>query len=41
MLPGPPPIGLNDQEIIAVIAWLQSLGSTPTVTLETTFEWSE
>ena len=31
-----PPIGLSDQEIIAVIAYLQSLGGTPTVTLETT-----
>ncbi len=33
-----PPIGLTDQEIIAVIAWLQSMGGTPTVTLETTFD---
>jgi mono/diheme cytochrome c family protein len=31
-----PPIGLTDQEILAVIASLQSLGGTPTVTLETT-----
>lgn len=31
-----PPIGLNDQEIVAVIAYLQSLGGTPSVTLETT-----
>lgn len=31
-----PPIGLTDQEILAVIAYLQSLGGTPTVTLETT-----
>ena len=31
-----PPIGLNDQEIIAVLAYLQSLGGTPDVTLETT-----
>src|SRR6187431_320492 len=30
-----PPIGLNDQEILCVIAWLQSLGGTPTVTLQT------
>jgi mono/diheme cytochrome c family protein len=29
-----PPIGLNDQEILAVIAYLQSLGGKPTVTLE-------
>ena len=31
-----PPIGLEDDEIIAVLAFLQSLGGTPTVTLETT-----
>jgi mono/diheme cytochrome c family protein len=31
-----PPIGLNDQEILAVLAYLQSLGGTPTITLETT-----
>ena len=31
-----PPIGLNEQEIIAVLAYLQSLGGTPDVTLETT-----
>jgi mono/diheme cytochrome c family protein len=31
-----PPIGLNDQEILAVIAYLQSLGGTPSVTLATT-----
>ncbi|HVS15180.1 MAG TPA: cytochrome c [Thermoanaerobaculia bacterium] len=30
-----PPIGLTDPEIRAVIAWLQSLGGTPTVTMET------
>jgi len=30
-----PPIGLNDQEIVCVIAFLQSLGGTPDVTLET------
>ena len=36
-----PPIALNDQEIIAVIAWLQSLGSTPTVNLESTFETAQ
>ena len=29
-----PPIGLSDQEILAVIAYLQSLGSKPTVTME-------
>lgn len=30
-----PPIGLNDQEILAVIAYLQTLGGTATVTLDT------
>jgi cytochrome c5 len=30
-----PPIGLSDQEILCVIAYLQTLGGTPTVTLET------
>jgi hypothetical protein len=30
-----PPIGLNDQEILCVIAALQSLGGTPTVTMQT------
>lgn len=30
-----PPIGLTDQEILAVIAYLQTFGGTPTVTLET------
>jgi mono/diheme cytochrome c family protein len=30
-----PPIDLTDQEILAVIAYLQSLGGTPTVTLST------
>jgi hypothetical protein len=29
------PIGLTDQEILCVIAYLQSLGGTPTVTLQT------
>ena len=31
-----PPIGLTDQEILTVLAYLQSLGGTPTVTPETT-----
>jgi len=31
-----PPIGLTDQEILAVIAALQTLGGTPTVTMQTT-----
>jgi mono/diheme cytochrome c family protein len=30
-----PPIGLTDKEILTVIAWLQSLGGTPTVTMTT------
>lgn len=30
-----PPIGLTDDEILAVIAYLQSLGGTPTVTMQT------
>jgi hypothetical protein len=31
-----PPIGLTDQEILCVIAYLQTLGGTATVTLQTT-----
>jgi len=34
-----PPIDLSDDEILAVIAYLQSLGGTPTVTLATELEW--
>lgn len=34
-----PPIGLTDQEILAVIAALQSLGGTPTVTMKTTHRY--
>ena len=30
-----PPIGLTDQEILCVIAYLQSLGGQPTVTMQT------
>ena len=30
-----PPLGLTDQEILCVIAALQALGGTPTVTLQT------
>ena len=30
-----PPISLSDDEIKAVIAWLQNLGGTPSVTLDT------
>jgi mono/diheme cytochrome c family protein len=35
-----PPIGLNDQEILCVIAYLQSLGGTPTVTLQTKLKYN-
>src|SRR6266542_6699931 len=35
-----PPIGLTDQEILAVIAYLQSLGGTPTVTLQTKHQYN-
>lgn len=34
-----PPISLNDQEILTVLAYLQSLGGTPTVTMDAQFEW--
>ena len=34
-----PPIGLTDQEILCVIAALQTLGGTPTVTLQTTHKY--
>jgi mono/diheme cytochrome c family protein len=34
-----PPIGLTDQEILCVIAALQALGGTPTVTLKTTHKF--
>ena len=34
-----PPIGLNDQEILCVIAFLQTLGGTPTVTLQTSHKY--
>jgi len=34
-----PPVGLTDQEILAVIAYLQTLGGTPTVTLESTHKY--
>jgi mono/diheme cytochrome c family protein len=33
------PIGLTDQEILTVIAYLQSLGGTPTVTMQTTHRY--
>lgn len=34
-----PPIALSDQEILTVIAYLQSLGGTPTVTMDTELRW--
>jgi Cytochrome c len=34
-----PPIGLTDQEILCVIAYLQSLGGEPTVTLQTSHHY--
>jgi hypothetical protein len=34
-----PPIGLTDQEILCVIAYLQSLGGTPTVTLQSAHQY--
>ena len=35
-----PPIGLTDQEILSVIAYLQTLGGTPTVTLQTKHKYN-
>ena len=35
-----PPIGLTDQEILCVMAFLQSLGGTPSVTLATKHHYS-
>ncbi len=34
-----PPLNLNDGEILAVIAYLQSLGGTPTVTMDTELKY--
>jgi hypothetical protein len=34
-----PPIGLTDQEILCVLAFLQTLGGTPTVTLQTSHRY--
>jgi mono/diheme cytochrome c family protein len=34
-----PPIGLTDDEILAVIAYLQGLGGTTTVTMQTKLPW--
>ncbi len=36
---GSPPIDLSDQEILAVIAYLESLGGTPSVTMDTELRW--
>jgi mono/diheme cytochrome c family protein len=36
-----PPIGLTDQEILCVIAALQSMGGTPTVTMQTKLKYSK
>jgi len=36
-----PPIGLTDGEIRAVIAYLQSLGGTPNITMQTVIPYSE
>src|SRR3954470_12699749 len=35
-----PPIGLSDQEILCVIAYLQTLGGTPSVTLQTKHQYN-
>jgi hypothetical protein len=35
-----PPIGLSDQEILCVIAALQTLGGTPTVTMQTKHKYN-
>jgi hypothetical protein len=34
-----PPIALTDQEILTVIAYLQSLGGTPTITMQTSHRY--
>jgi hypothetical protein len=34
-----PPIGLSDQEILCVMAYLQTLGGTPTITLQTSHRY--
>ena len=36
-----PPIGLNDQEILCVIAALQTMGGTPTVTMQTKLNYAK
>ncbi|MFQ5631114.1 MAG: c-type cytochrome, partial [bacterium] len=34
-----PPISLNDQEILTIIAYMESLGGTPSVTMDTKLQW--
>lgn len=36
-----PPVGLSDDEILAVIAYLQTLGGEPTMTVDTVLPYSE
>jgi mono/diheme cytochrome c family protein len=36
-----PPIGLTDQEILCVIAALQSMGGSPTVTIQTKLKYAK
>jgi hypothetical protein len=36
-----PPIGLNEQEILCVIAALQSMGGSPTVTIQTKLKYAK
>ena len=36
-----PPIGLNDQEILCVIAALQAMGGSPTVTMQTKLKYAK
>ena len=36
-----PPIGLSDQEILCVIATLQSMGGSPTVTIQTKLKYAK
>ena len=36
-----PPIGLSDQEILCVIAALQSMGGSPTVTIQTKLKYAK
>lgn len=38
---GKPPIGMTDDEILCVIAYLQSMGGTTTVTMQTTLAWQK